>query len=263
MLFVIWYSLQKTSRLMNLAINGILFTVAGVAAEVLWRNPYTPRPIDTDTVTLLLLQHHLYLIPGAVGIIIIVFLLVTSALSVKARRKVNSVIERYFGKIWLELIMVGIIGVIYYLIYNYTLELFNYRGSIWYFAFNGFLDGNIWQKIMGVGPGLLDTVTQAQIAKADFYVEWNWFYCTAHNDLLEYLVTTGIVGTVLKLLMYILPYIMYARGKSRKSEKAAVLAALTGFIGQGLMTGPYILTYAFYTIFLGVMAAYDRMDKAQ
>ena len=75
--------------------------------------------------------------------------------------------------------------------------------------------------------------------------------------------TTGIVGTVLKLLMYILPYIMYARGKSRKSEKAAVLAALTGFIGQGLMTGPYILTYAFYTIFLGVMAAYDRMDKAQ
>ena len=59
---------------------------------------------------------------------------------------------------------------------------------------------------MGVGPGLLDTVTQAQIAKADFYVEWNWFYCTAHNDLLEYLVTTGIVGTVLKLMMYILPY---------------------------------------------------------
>ena len=263
MLFVIWYSLQKTSRLMNLAINGILFTVAGVAAEVLWRNPYTPRPIDTDTVTLLILQHHLYLIPGAVGIIIIVFLLVTSALSVKARKKVNRIVERYFSKIWIELILIGVIGLVYYLIYNYSLELFNYRGSIWYFAFNGFLDGNIWQKIMGVGPGLLDTVTQAQIAKADFYVEWNWFYCTAHNDLLEYLVTTGIVGTVLKLLMYILPYIMYARGKSRKSEKAAVLATLTGFIGQGLMTGPYILTYAFYTIFLGVMAAYDRMDKAQ
>ena len=38
----------------------------------------------------------------------------------------------------------------------------------------GFLDGTLWQKLMGVGPALLDTVTQAQIAKADFYVEWNW-----------------------------------------------------------------------------------------
>lgn len=116
---------------------------------------------------------------------------------------------------------------------------------------------------MGVGPALLDTVTQAQIAKADFYVEWNWLYCTAHNDLLEYLVTMGVFGAACKLLMYILPFVMYARGKERKPEKAAVLAALVGYIGQGLFTGSYILTYVFYIIFLGVMCAYDRMEKAK
>lgn len=81
---------------------------------------------------------------------------------------------------------------VFYMIYNYNLKLFNFRGSIWYFSFMGFLDGTLWQKLMGVGPALLDTVTQAQIAKADFYVEWNWLYCTAHNDLLEYLVTMGV-----------------------------------------------------------------------
>ena len=45
--------------------------------------------------------------------------------------------------------------------------------------------------------------------------------------------------------------------------KWLVLAALVGFIGQGLLTGPYILTYVFYTIFLGVLAAYGRMGKAK
>jgi O-antigen ligase len=94
-------------------------------------------------------------------------------------------------------------------------------------------------------------------------VEWNWLYCTAHNDLLEYLVTMGVVGAACKLLMYILPFVMYARGKERKPEKAAVLAALVGYIGQGLFTGPYILTYVFYIILLGVMCAYDRMEKAK
>ena len=51
------------------------------------------------------------------------------------------------------------------------------------------------------------------------------------------------------------------RGKERKPEKAAVLAALVGYIGQGLFTGPYILTYVFYIIFLGVLGAYYRMGK--
>ena len=56
---------------------------------------------------------------------------------------------------------------------------------------------------------------------------------------------------------------MYAKGREKQPEKAAVLAALVGFIGQGLLTGPYILMYVFYTIFLGVLAAYDRMGKAK
>ena len=164
-------------------------------------------------------------------------------------------------RLLLRLIMVGVIGVVFYVIYNYNLKLFNFRGSIWYFSFMGFLDGTLWQKLMGVGPALLDTVTQAQIAKADFYVEWNWLYCTAHNDLLEYLVTMGVFGAACRLLMYVLPFVMYTKGKERKPEKAAVLAALVGYLGQGLFTGPYILTYVLYTIFLGVLGAYCRMGK--
>ena len=48
---------------------------------------------------------------------------------------------------------------------------------------------------------------------------------------------------------------------NRSYEKAAVLAALVGYLGQGLFTGPYILTYVLYTIFLGVLGAYYHMGK--
>ena len=263
-LFIICYSLAKVERLPNLAINGILFSVAGAVAEFLWKHPsYLLRPIDTDDVSWVLLQHRLYVLPGIVGVLLILYLLILRRLPERIQQKLDYFVEQIMTKIWIELIIIGVVGVVYYLIYNYNLRIFNYRGSIWYFAYHGFLDGDLWQKLFGVGPGLLDLVTQAQIAKADFYVEWNYIYCTAHNDLLEYLVTTGVIGAVCRLVMYVLPFIMYAKGREKQPEKAAVLAALVGFIGQGLLTGPYILTYVFYTIFLGVLAAYDRMGKAK
>ena len=263
-LFVIWYSLKDVKRLKNLALNGVLFTIAGMAADVLWKHPnLIARPIDTDTVSLLLLQYKLYLIPGILGILLILIVLFTGTRKEPVRVKIDSFVEKYLPIAWIVLIAVGIIGGICYMVLNYSMEFLNYRGSIWYFAFHGFLDAGFGQKLIGIGPALLDVVTQEQIAKADFFVEWNYLYNTAHNDLLEALVTTGILGCAVKVLMYIAPFIMFAKGNEKKTEKAAVLAALTGFIGQGLVTGPYILTYAFYIIFLGVMGAYYRMGKTK
>lgn len=261
-LFVIWFSFRDTKRLKNLAANGILFTMAGAVAEVLWKHPeMTARPIDTDSVSLLLLQHRLYLIPGIAGVALFMILFATGELSEEKRAKIASVTEKYIPAVWCLAVLAGVIAACIYLARHYSLELLNYRGSIWYFAFHGFLDADLKQKLIGIGPGLLDIVTQEQIAKADFFVEWNWYYCTAHNDLLEYLVTTGILGCIVRLLLYIAPFLMFAKGETKKTEKAAVLAALVGFIGQGLITGPYILTYVIYIVFLGAMSAYYRMGK--
>lgn len=85
---------------------------------------------------------------------------------------------------------------------------------------------NLWVS----EPALLDTVTQAQIAKADFYVEWNWLYCTAHNDLLEYLVTMGVFGAACRLLMYVFPFVMYTKGKdeNRKRQRSCSTGWISG-----------------------------------
>jgi hypothetical protein len=255
MLYVVWFSLRDKKRWKNLAANMILFMLAGIAAHDLWRNEVTPRPIDTDSVSLLLLEYRLYLAVGIIGMIFFLY----AVLSKGEQRKFCTIVSR----VWIVLVILAAVAAVVYVAGNYSLELFNYRGSIWYFSWNGYLDGSVKDKLIGVGPGLLDYVTQEQIAMAPFEVVWNYFYNTAHNDLLEYLVTTGIIGAVFRLAVYILPFTMMGTGKSEngsryQAERAAILAGLAGYIGQGLVTGPYVLDYVLYMLLLGLFRAYDR-----
>ena len=265
MIFVVWYSLKDRRRMINLAINILLFVAAGGVAEFIWKHEsLTPRPIDTDSVSLLLLSHRLYLAPIAVATVIFAAIFIVDGIKDKDKlKRIRSAAAKILPIVWLVICGIGVAGAIVYTVINYSLEIFNYRGSIWYFSVTGFCDGDILKKIFGAGPGLLDVVTRYQIENADFYVVWDYLYNTAHNDLLEYLVTTGVIGFVLKMLMYIAPYILFARKGDMGPQKAAVIAALTGFIGQGLVTGPYILTYVIYIVFLGFIGAYRRIEMTE
>lgn len=250
MAYVVYYSLKDKNRIKNLAVNMVLFMIAGMIANLFWKKQLTPRAIDIDTISLILLEYKLYYIVGIFGVLLLLYALLA--------KKEHSKAYRIARLAWLGILVFGLGGFVTYLLCNYSLELFNYRGSIWYFSWNGFLDGSIKDQLIGVGPGLLDQVTQAQIAKADFYVVWNYIYNTAHNDLLEYLVTTGIVGMILKLAIYIIPFMMVSKREDYQNEKAAILAGLAGYIGQGLLIGPYVLTYVMYAVLLGMFHAYCR-----
>lgn len=253
MLYVVYFSIKDRKRWKNLAVNMILFTIAGSAAHILWEKSVTPRAIDTDTISLVLLQYRLYFVPGIIGVAILLY-----AALAKGEKKTFCWIA---SLAWLELLVIGACALIAYVLCNFSMELFNYRGSIWYFAWHGYLDGSIKDKLIGAGTGLLDNVTLAQIDKATFEVVWDYYYNTAHNDLLEYLVTTGAVGAVLRLVSYVLPFTMMLKtkeGQEYTAERAAVLAGLTGYIGQGLVTGPYVLNYVLYMLLLGMYRAYDR-----
>lgn len=258
MLFVVYFSLCDVKRIKNLAVNAILFMLAGMAADVFWKFEFTPRKVDTDSISQLLLEHKLYFAVGALGLLLFGLCLLWDEMKEENRQKLNFAVEKILSKIWIGMIVALVIGIICYMVNDYSLEMIHYRGSIWYFAFQGFLDGSIWEKILGVGPGLLDYVTRPQIENASFHVVWDYYYNTAHCDVLEYLVTMGVIGAVLRVLMYVLPFLMLRKGEAYKTERAALLAGLTGYIGQGLITGPYILSYAIYMVLLGVYVGYCR-----
>lgn len=100
------------------------------------------------------------------------------------------------------------------------------------------------------GPELLDNVIQLQITNANFEVVWNYFYNTAHNELLEYLVTTGVVGMLLKLAIYIIPFAIVWKREEYQAERATIMA--------GLVTGSYVLTYVIYVVIIAIFVGYKR-----
>lgn len=253
MLYVVYYSLQKKDRLKNLSVNMVLFAAAGLAADILRAGNFTPRPIDTDEITLFLLQYKLYAAVGALGAFLFFFCIRSKG----EQEKICKLLRR----IWIGVILSGILGAAVYTALNFSLEIYNYRGSIWYFSWKGYLDGSVKDWLLGAGPGLLDNVTQRQIQfvrEAGLEAVWDFLYNTAHNDLLEYLVTTGAVGFVLKVLSCVLPFVMMNKNTEHPVERAAVLAALAGYMGQGLVTGPYLLTYVLYMIFVAMYVRYWR-----
>lgn len=67
-----------------------------------------------------------------------------------------------------------------------------YRGTAWRITWCTWLDQPLWRKIVGVGTGMMHTAMTTW-AGADLTDRMNTFYA-AHNEYLEQLLTTGLLG---------------------------------------------------------------------
>ena len=67
-----------------------------------------------------------------------------------------------------------------------------YRGTAWRITWATWLDQPLWRKLLGVGTGMMHTAMRAW-AGSDLTPRMNTFYA-AHNEYLEQLLTTGLLG---------------------------------------------------------------------
>lgn len=74
-----------------------------------------------------------------------------------------------------------------------------YRGVAWRAAFGTWADGSLLRKIVGIGPGMMHTAVAAWAGDA-MTARMATFYA-AHNEYLEQLLTTGILGLAAWLLL--------------------------------------------------------------
>ncbi len=127
----------------------------------------------------------------------------------------------------------------------------NARGDIWLGAMDLFNAYNPIQKLFGLG-------TTAIGMDLSNFVGWNnILVVNAHNDFLEYLLSTGIVGLIAYTSTWIVPIVEYVRankqGKEWSVAKAAYFMALMAYLGQSVVGNPYSLTvpimYLVFTLF--------------
>ncbi|MBQ3544682.1 MAG: O-antigen ligase family protein [Lachnospiraceae bacterium] len=74
-------------------------------------------------------------------------------------------------------------------------EFGSYRGYIWRIVIEEFKELSFVKKIFGVGPDVLYPLVYEKYGN-EMYKVTNAYYDNAHNEILQYLITTGIAGVV-------------------------------------------------------------------
>lgn len=127
----------------------------------------------------------------------------------------------------------------------------SYRGYIWKLLIKDYRHMNICEKIFGIGT---DTMRPYLVQKYgnSMYVVTNAYYDNAHNELIQYLITTGITG----LIMYIGVVVCSVKNnvkcniKGKNLYKIIFLAAILCYLIQSFVNINQVVTTPLFFILL-------------
>ena len=108
-----------------------------------------------------------------------------------------------------------------------------YRGTAWRITAASWLDQPLWRKLLGVGPGMMHTAV-ANWAGADITDRMKTFYA-AHNEYLELLLTTGVVGLA-AWLWFVAAHLRRAAQNWLRPGVAPVTLALVSYLAHAVIS---------------------------
>ncbi|WP_026523890.1 O-antigen ligase family protein [Butyrivibrio sp. MB2005] len=258
--FIIGFCLRNSKRFLGLLINGIIFGLAGFAAKVIIL--YRPE-IRLDDISPILIKHNVDLIIGGICFAV---LLLQMFLELRISKEQEDKILKVLFRIYVAAVLIAFVAIIVVSAMHFDIYFLNRRGLLWSIAINAFLDADTPNQIFGIGPGCVDTIAQnyyfeIQEAYGDFY-----FLDNIHNDVLEYLVTTGIVGAASYLGIYIYVIYDYLRGVLSKNDispnKLYAFIGLVGYIAQSIINGPHPLMVAIFFVLLTIYRGESLAQKS-
>ena len=108
-----------------------------------------------------------------------------------------------------------------------------YRGTAWRITAASWLDQPLWRKLLGVGPGMMHTAV-ANWAGAGITDRMKTFYA-AHNEYLELLLTTGVVGLA-AWLWFVTAHLRRAAQNWLRPGVAPVTLALVSYLAHAVIS---------------------------
>lgn len=135
-----------------------------------------------------------------------------------------------------------------------------YRGYIWTRCFNLFQKASPINKLFGYG-----NETISALMKENYYEEMvsvtQRSYDNAHNELLQYLVTTGVFGLITYLGFVFSTFIYIGKRMEDDAIAIACFAAAVGYAAQGLVNLNQPITTPFFFVALAAGTGYVRYKK--
>lgn len=200
--------------------------------------------------------------PVASGIIIIYSLTIIFLLYKKPE------ILPLYKKFYIFLLIIGAVIVLVVAILSNTIGLGeldkflkitdswgNYRGGIWKQLLDLYKDFSLKEKLFGIGPESL-----YKIAKP-LEVHGNKNLDQAHNEYLQYLMTTGLFGALSYLFVIIAVIVSVIKNLKRNALAVALLAGLVSFWTQAAFNIAQPFTTPIMYVFIAVIGAMVYIER--
>lgn len=238
-IFLIPYALKNMTRLQNMLWIGLIWGVA-ITFYSLW-SVVAPNRIGTDMgVSGTLIKYW----GGAIMIIICGGLLFWI-------EKKRILVGEKVTKILSRLASIGLVLVMAVFLLHGAMNLMqgdtgwgNGRGGIWLGALDLFAAYNPLQKLFGLGTTAIATDLTYYATALNGWK--NVIVANAHNDFLEAMLSTGIVGLVTYTATWVIPIVEFVKQKKQGKEwsvtKVAYFMSLMAYLGQSIVGNPYSLS---------------------
>ncbi len=136
----------------------------------------------------------------------------------------------------------------------------NYRGMIWNICIDIFDNAPMVNKVFGHGNETLRILTVD-----GYYDEMIKYtkrvYDNAHNELLQYLVTLGLAGTISYLGLVISTFVYIIKNAAKRVVPYVCLAAMTGYFVQSLVNLNQPITTPYFFLFMAIGIGYIKENK--
>lgn len=125
------------------------------------------------------------------------------------------------------------------------------RGYVWTRTFSLWKGLSSREKLFGVGPGGF------QMFFSEYYMEsiekFGYYFIDAHNEFLQFLVTTGIAGTIGYFGMIFCCIFCCVKQQSKAST--VIACTLLTALAQGIVNNPLVFTTPYLFVFMGIYLA--------
>ena len=122
------------------------------------------------------------------------------------------------------------------------------RGYVWKRTVKLFGELPLFQKLFGVGPGNFELFFEEYFINS--MASFGYYFQDAHNEFLQFLVTTGIVGAIGYFGMLITSVLNCMKEKETIKKVFAIVFLV--WIVQGMVNNPIVFTTPYLFLFMGI-----------
>lgn len=264
---VLWYALGKTEKLVVFWWEITLFFAASCLTRVLY-DVFADHAYKMDGLTLFMLRWEVLTAE--------VLIVILSGICIFYREKLFKSAVRlqkwYFWAVLLLLAgMVCLIAVVNLLNWNFLQEGLlgklkiddawgSYRGYVWIRSLNIYNGFPLWNKLFGCGANTLSYLLDEQYGQ-EMTALFHAKFIDTHNEYLQSLLTTGIVGTAGYFGMILYPFVQSLRRIGENENALFAIAGTAAFLAQAFVNNTQVVTLPFVFIQTGIFLSVIRTKK--